>query len=1030
MNLQETQQVIARDEKWVSSTERVKISSTNVILETTVHHKEETFQVVIYVIKNSTCFKAFTISADVPKIFMQQFWENIDYLELIWEDFTFQIDHNNERKSRRKTMPLPRFTKVIINHFLSQHKSLSNIKYQHYHTIKDDGIISRLKFVRIREDYQEYGLLIPDLMLNDAIKQSESYQMFLKYSTGQIPPKNSRGKGSQGKKTAYTPMADVDVSKEFDSKPAKKIPTSRRVVKKKVTISIVDNIILDPNVALELGKPISLTEASEEEAARQVHATHVRIVTKSVPEPARRRPSGAQSLTPEEQEVVDTMQALKESKKTSKRHPGSEGSSKGTGRIPRVPDGSKIISATSNEGIGTKPGVPNEEKKDDDDDDKSIDLEMTDDEETVDDFIHDDEQVIDNEDEKMTNAKVEESRKGDAEIYDVAKADAKNIEEIKDDAKKAELPPTTSSLSDTTDAEIYSLLDIKIQSEVPYIQSPFVLTIPVLVIYMPVVPTPIAEPPSVAPSTTLLPHLSVSTIPPVPHQTTEPIPTPPITTDAPTITTAVPESDALSAVQLRVAKLKKDVSKLKKIDHRDLIQKYFVKPAPESSKIQKPIIDLEQESEKSALEIRKIKKEQAAKQKMQKYTIKSTDKAALRDSLIENENAIDKEIARIHKETTKLDKTWVKYIKRQEEKNQRGKSFQEPISTTKETSKGKAPSKSSKTGKSATAKELVEESIVEVVMDDAVNTAGEDVVYDDDKPQYTSEPKTYKTLNQDWFKQPPRPPTLDPELNKRQVVLDQPKQPWFNQMVSATKDPLTFNDLIATPIDFSKYVLNRLKIDNLTQDLLLGLTYNLLNGTCHPVHLTIAADYFFNNDLEFLKTSNSKKTYTTSITKTKVAWYEITLWSTIKHAYDKDAEKGSSTGVKGSVSVKKLHGYGYLEEIMVKRADRQLYKFKEGDFVDLHLNDIEDMLLLAVQHKLFHLNDSELVDFIMALHMFIRSLIVKIHVEDLQLGVESYQKKLNIIAPQKTFLEIEFKELYTPSYKPPGVIYEDLNKQQ
>ncbi|GKD66100.1 hypothetical protein Tco_1308208 [Tanacetum coccineum] len=91
-------------------------------------------------------------------------------------------------------------------------------------------------------------------------------------------------------------------------------------------------------------------------------------------------------------------------------------------------------------------------------------------------------------------------------------------------------------------------------------------------------------------------------------------------------------------------------------------------------------------------------------------------------------------------------------------------------------------------------------------------------------------------------------------------------------------------------------------------------------------------------------------------------------------------------GVK-SVSVKKLYGYGHLEEIMKKRADRQIYKFKEGDFVDLHLNGIEDSLLLAVQHKLFHLNDSDIVDFIVAL------------------------------------------QLYTPSYKPPRVIYEDLNKQ-
>ncbi|GJT86874.1 retrovirus-related pol polyprotein from transposon TNT 1-94 [Tanacetum coccineum] len=77
MNPQETEQVIARDELWVPTAERVNISTTNVRLETTVKQKEETFQVVIDVIKNSTCIKAFTISADVSEILMQQFWYTI-----------------------------------------------------------------------------------------------------------------------------------------------------------------------------------------------------------------------------------------------------------------------------------------------------------------------------------------------------------------------------------------------------------------------------------------------------------------------------------------------------------------------------------------------------------------------------------------------------------------------------------------------------------------------------------------------------------------------------------------------------------------------------------------------------------------------------------------------------------------------------------------------------------------------------------------------------------------------------------------
>ncbi|GKD24624.1 hypothetical protein Tco_1230838, partial [Tanacetum coccineum] len=88
---EQTQQVAARDEKWVPFTKRVKVSSTNVRLETTVPQKEETFQVVIDLIKNTKCFKAFTISADVPEIFMMI----LDiYPRVEGVDFTDVPDHD------------------------------------------------------------------------------------------------------------------------------------------------------------------------------------------------------------------------------------------------------------------------------------------------------------------------------------------------------------------------------------------------------------------------------------------------------------------------------------------------------------------------------------------------------------------------------------------------------------------------------------------------------------------------------------------------------------------------------------------------------------------------------------------------------------------------------------------------------------------------------------------------------------------------------------------------------------------------
>nr|GFD10822.1 hypothetical protein [Tanacetum cinerariifolium] len=42
------------------------------------------------------------------------------------------------------------------------------------------------------------------------------------------------------------------------------------------------------------------------------------------------------------------------------------------------------------------------------------------------------------------------------------------------------------------------------------------------------------------------------------------------------------------------------------------------------------------------------------------------------------------------------------------------------------------------------------------------------------------------------------------------------------------------------------------------------------------------------------------------------------------------------------------HNYKHLDWISVRRDDDKIYKFKEGDFKSLRLQDIEDMLLLLV----------------------------------------------------------------------------------
>ncbi|GJZ45924.1 hypothetical protein Tco_0593520 [Tanacetum coccineum] len=68
------------------------------------------------------------------------------------EDFSYQIDNGQLKKSRHEIMPYPKFTKVIINHFLAIHKSVPKALPSGLYTIKDDGVLSRTKFVRIGEE--------------------------------------------------------------------------------------------------------------------------------------------------------------------------------------------------------------------------------------------------------------------------------------------------------------------------------------------------------------------------------------------------------------------------------------------------------------------------------------------------------------------------------------------------------------------------------------------------------------------------------------------------------------------------------------------------------------------------------------------------------------------------------------------------------------------------------------------------------------------------------------------------------------
>nr|GFA35808.1 hypothetical protein [Tanacetum cinerariifolium] len=123
------------------------------------------------------------------------------------------------------------------------------------------------------------------------------------------------------------------------------------------------------------------------------------------------------------------------------------------------------------------------------------------------------------------------------------------------------------------------------------------------------------------------------------------------------------------------------------------------------------------------------------------------------------------------------------------------------------------------------------------------------------------------------------------------------------------------------------------------------------------------------------------------------------------------------------------HNYKHLDWISIRRDDDKIYKFKEGDFKRLRLQDIEDILLLLVQGKLFNLTIEERFSFNVSLRMFTRSIVIQRRVEDLQLGVESYQKRLNLTKPDTYRSDLKRREVYTAYSYPRGFIYQNKDKK-
>ncbi|GJV59371.1 hypothetical protein Tco_1465471 [Tanacetum coccineum] len=361
------------DLQLVPKENRIDISKYNGRIPRGLTPREPTFQVTLDAIALTPCYPAFLITADVPEVYMHQFWnsicprvpdrefdplpfeedtvsflrelghtrvinslndvvvdhmhqpwktfaalinrslsgktsgldklrlskaqilwgmfhqKNVDYVELPWEDFIYQIENKVYKKQEK--MYYPRFTKVIIHYFLIQEKTLSWRNTIGMHTSKDDYLINSLRFVSVKESSQIYGAVLPECLTSTEMKESKAYKTYLGHATGVVPPKIAR----KFKKASPT-KKDIDLV-PVDEEPITKGKRVKRSVKKSSTKPATVIIIREPLVeakskgkekekvdvahgkGIELLSEVALTEKAQlkevrKKSLRDFHMTH------------------------------------------------------------------------------------------------------------------------------------------------------------------------------------------------------------------------------------------------------------------------------------------------------------------------------------------------------------------------------------------------------------------------------------------------------------------------------------------------------------------------------------------------------------------------------------------------------------------------------------------------------------------------------------------------------------------------------------------------------------------------------------
>ncbi|GJU47333.1 hypothetical protein Tco_1204599, partial [Tanacetum coccineum] len=749
---------------------------------------------VLDAIALTPCYPAFLITADVPEVYMPQF------CNFVYKHDTFYRFKIDKKKRCKLTLEVfrdifqifPRVSGRDFDPLPSEEDTVSFLRElghtEEINSLNDIVSSNPLGFVSAKESTQIYGAILPECLNSPAMKESKAYKTYLGYATDEEPVIKGKRVKRPAKKSTTKPAAG------FVIKEAPVETKSKSKEKEKVDVT--------SGKGIEFLSEVALTEEAQMKEVRK--------------------------------------KSLRDFHKT---HPSRSGTV-----AEKPPSVDKITPTVTSEGTGDKSGVPDVTEDDsteskseswgNDKDDNNNDQDSKQEEESEDDnqeeeeFVHTPSPTNDKDDDNLESESddviksSEESEGADAEMIDAQKGN-ENLEttqeQVVEDAhvtistiiKKNEFPVTSSSRSSDlaskflnfsniphTDAESVSPLDVHVYHEVLRTQEPTLHTIPVSVIT------------ESSPIYIKIPQSSQTFTPPPILTTPNPSPTIETTNPLsilPDFSSAFQFNDRITALLKEVAELKKDplhthVTTLvdeyldtrlgeTREDFMNFLSETLTTRIKEQVKDQLPQILPKEVSNFAPPVIEtliQVSRDEVTLAKMSSQPYSTYEAAATLTEFELKKILLDKMEKNVYS------------LKR----------------SRKDKDKDEDPSAGSDRGlkKRKTSKDA------EPTTDQEGNLGDND-----------DEPRKETASRRDWFKKPtpPQEPTdLDWYVGK--TTQEGPTQNWLMTLAVSTftnKSLKEFDELMSTPIELSGYILNGLKIKNLTQEILLGPASKLLKST-------------------------------------------------------------------------------------------------------------------------------------------------------------------------------------------------------